>query len=58
MQVKFSAVIEVPDNTPIDDIEKWLSYELGETSQLLPNAMSTTDLMTVGCKSVYVEYSF
>ena len=58
MKVKFSAVVEVPDNTPIDDIEKWLSFELGESGQLLPNAMSDTDLMSAGCTSVYVDYTF
>lgn len=56
MKVKFSAEVEVPDGTPLKDIEEWLSFNLGETSQLMHgNAMSRTDLITVGCRNVDVR---
>ena len=53
MKIKFQAEVEVPDGTPIDDVEKWLRFELGETGQLSgSNAMAHTDLMSAGCSRV------
>jgi hypothetical protein len=53
MKVKFSAEIQVPDGTPIDDVEAWLRFELGAVGQLKAgNAMGHTDLASVGCRNV------
>ena len=56
MKVKFSATVDVPDGTPESDIQDWLEFELGETAELsLDNAMSHTDIMSAGCKDVFLE---
>ena len=56
MKVKFSATVDVPDGTPESDIQQWLEFELGETAELsLDNAMSHADIMSAGCKDVFLE---
>ena len=56
MKLKFSAQIEVPDGTPMEDIQRWLEFELGANSSLSnTNAMSHTDLMSLGCRRVEVD---
>ena len=56
MKIKFQAEVEVPDGTPIDEVEKWLRFELGETGQLSgSNAMAHTDLMSAGCRNVEIR---
>ena len=29
MRVEFTAVVEVPDGTPMDAVEEWVEFELG-----------------------------
>ncbi len=56
MKVIFSAEIEVPDGTPIDDVEQWLLFHLGEIASLrLSNPMSRYDLESVMCRNIKVE---
>lgn len=56
MKIKFQAEVEVPDGTPIDDVEKWLRFELGETGELsVSNAMAHTDLISSGCRHVEIR---
>lgn len=56
MKIRFSAEVDVPDGTPLKDVEAWLRFELGEVAQLAgDNAMSHTDLLTVGCRNVDVR---
>ena len=56
MRVLFSGEVEVPDGTPEEDIEAWLKFEMGETSQLDgKNAMNHTDLMSAGCRNVWID---
>lgn len=56
MRVLFSGEVEVPDGTPEKDVEQWLKFEMGETCQLDgKNAMSHTDLMSAGCRNVWVD---
>lgn len=55
MRVEFSAIVEVPDDVKLSDIEDWLRFELGATGQLSgDNALVHTDLVTVGCRDVRV----
>jgi hypothetical protein len=56
MKVEFTAEVEVPDGTPLDDVEKWLAFELGQSSYLNgQNAMVHTDLTTQGVTRLYVR---
>lgn len=56
MKIQFSANIEVPDGTPIADVERWLEFELGQRCMLEgTNAMSRTDIESVGCTNVYAR---
>jgi hypothetical protein len=57
MLIEFSAEIEVPDGTPLEDVERWLQFELAERAQLSgTNALASHDLHSVGgCKNVFVR---
>lgn len=56
MKIQFSAELEVPDGTPIKDVEAWLAFNLGANGGLpCDNALSNTDLVTVGCQNVDVR---
>lgn len=56
MKINFTAEIEVPDGTPLDDVERWLEFSLGARASLSgTNALAYTDLETVGCSNVYVR---
>ena len=56
MKVKFSAEVELPDGTPLKDIEAWLEFNLGANCSLpCSNPLSPTDLVSIGCKNVDVR---
>jgi hypothetical protein len=56
MKIEFSATIEVPNGTPFDDVEKWIQFELGGTCELKAgNAMSHEDLVSIGCKNIWIR---
>lgn len=56
MKVTFSAEVEVPDGTPMKDIENWLRFELGATGQLDgDNALVNSDLASIGSRNVMVR---
>lgn len=45
MLIQFRACVEVPDDAPISDVEKWLAFELGVRCQLDgSNRMARQDL--------------
>lgn len=56
MRVKFTAEIEVPDGTPMADVERWLEFHLGVNGELSgSNALADTDLLSVGCNYVFAD---
>jgi hypothetical protein len=56
MKITFSADVEVPDGTPMNDIEAWLQFNLGATGQLRnENRLADTDLASIGCSAVNVR---
>lgn len=56
MRVEFTAVVELPDGTPDQDIQAWLEFNLGCRADLSnKNALADTDLISVGCQSVDVR---
>jgi hypothetical protein len=47
MKIRFSALVEVPDGTPMADVERWIAFCIGaECSLAGHNALSHTDLQS------------
>jgi hypothetical protein len=58
MQVRFSAVVEVPDLAPLEDVEDWIKFQLGGLGGLaLTNPMADADLCSLGCTSISVDFA-
>ena len=49
MRIEVRAVVEVPDNTPMEAIEEWVQYELGAGALMatqIPPPMATSNSPT------------
>jgi hypothetical protein len=47
MLIHFQACVEVPDDAPLSDVEKWLAFELGVRCQLAgDNRLTGRDLVS------------
>lgn len=44
MRIEVRAVVEVPDNTPMEAIEEWVQYELGAGGMAQSNPLSDHSL--------------
>jgi hypothetical protein len=56
MKIEFTAEVEVPDGTPLDDVEKWIEFMIGARCGLSgDNALIDTDLQSCNVSHVYVR---
>jgi hypothetical protein len=59
MKVRFSGIVDVPEGTPVQDVEDWLSFELGASCMLsghnaiLKNELSDPKVDSVQCEPEY-----
>ncbi|WCT26635.1 hypothetical protein [Acidovorax temperans] len=44
MRIEVRAVVEVPDNTPMEAIEEWVQYELGAGGMAQSNPLAEHSL--------------
>ena len=44
MRIEVRAVVEVPDNTPMEAIEEWVQYELGAGGMAQSNPLADHSL--------------
>ena len=56
MKISFSAEMEIPDGTPIDEVDEWLEFELGARASLKgTNALASMDLHSAKVSNVYAS---
>jgi hypothetical protein len=59
MKIEFSAEVEVPDGTPLDDAEAWIEFMIGARAGLSgANALIDTDLHSCNVGHVYVREKY